>query len=252
MAGTEASLRPDAKNPVSIARSAKYTVCDFCVSAMGELRDNDAKESASRPLSPEEVMQQLQRIVTSQVFLSARRSRMFLQYVVERSLLNSAPKEYEIALEVLGRATDYNPDIDATVRVEAGRLRSRLREYYATAGESDAIFIEMPKGAYQAVFRWREAVPSSSPGPAIEPFHEQQDSRLDPQPSCPEKSSWRRLLLQFHPRRQWKGSLSVAALAVMITLSVIALRPMHKVFRQRARCARLRCCRLRIFPAIAA
>ena len=64
---------------------------------------------------------------------------MFLRYVVERSLLNSAPKEYEIAVEVLGRPSDYDPDVDAAVRVEAGRLRNRLREYYDTVGKTDSI-----------------------------------------------------------------------------------------------------------------
>jgi TolB-like protein len=104
----------------------------------------------------EEIRLELDRILSSTVFSTARRSRMFLHYVVERSLANSAPKEFEVAVEVLGRGADYDPDIDATVRVEASRLRHRLREYYDTAGKTDPILIEIPKGGYGAVFASRD------------------------------------------------------------------------------------------------
>src|ERR1700733_2578494 len=100
----------------------------------------------------EVVRQQLDRVLSSTTFSAAKRSRMFLRYIVERSLVGSAPKEFEIAAEVLGRGSDYDPDIDATVRVEASRLRYRLREYYDTAGKDDPVLINIPKGAYGAVF----------------------------------------------------------------------------------------------------
>ena len=76
--------------------------------------------------------------------------------VVERSLAGLPPKEFEIAIEALGRPADYNPAVDATVRVEAGRLRNRLREYYTGEGAADPVLIEIPKGAYSAVFSVRE------------------------------------------------------------------------------------------------
>jgi TolB-like protein len=116
------------------------------------------------------VGRQLDRILSSKVFSTAKRSRMFLRYAVERSLASSVPKEYEIAVEVLERSADYDPDVDATVRVEAGRLRYRLREYYDTAGKADSIFIDIPKGGYGAVFLARE-VSSSERVPS--PSHEQ-------------------------------------------------------------------------------
>jgi hypothetical protein len=92
----------------------------------------DMNLSVKSHLEAEAIGRQLDRILSFGVFLAARRSQMFLRYVVERSLLNSAPKEYEIAVEVLGRPSDYDPDVDAAVRVEAGRQRNRLREYYDT------------------------------------------------------------------------------------------------------------------------
>jgi len=100
---------------------------------------------------------ELQRILASDEFRASQRSQTFLRYLVEKSLQNAVPKEYEIAVEVFGRGPDYDPAVDATVRVEAGRLRGRLRDYYATEGMADPIVIEIPKGGYAAVFLPSEA-----------------------------------------------------------------------------------------------
>ena len=119
---------------------------------MGISEINDA---AARP-EPLQIQKQLDQILRSRTFNLAQRSRAFLRYAVENSLRGNAPKEYVIAVDVLGRGEDYDPAIDATVRVEAGRLRGRLREYYDTEGKDDPIFIDMPKGGYSAVFEFRE------------------------------------------------------------------------------------------------
>ncbi|HEY2468837.1 MAG TPA: tetratricopeptide repeat protein [Terracidiphilus sp.] len=95
---------------------------------------------------------QLERILASKVFFPAQRSQAFLRYVVEKSILGSIPKEYEIAVDVFERSANYDPAVDSTVRVEASRLRNRLREYYDTQGKHDPISIDIPKGGYSAVF----------------------------------------------------------------------------------------------------
>src|ERR1700733_9886970 len=102
------------------------------------------------------VEEQLHRILGSKLFVSSHRSQDFLRYVVDRSLAGSCPKEYAIAVDVFERGADYDPAVDATVRVEAGRLRSRLREYYETEGKFDPVCISIPKGSYAAVFSARE------------------------------------------------------------------------------------------------
>src|SRR5580698_9537320 len=106
--------------------------------------DNGAKPTTA------EIEEELDRILSSKVFASAQRSQAFLRYVVERSLTDAPPslKEYSIATDVFARSHDYDPSIDATVRVEAGRLRSRLREYYDGDGKDDLIVIDIPKGGY--------------------------------------------------------------------------------------------------------
>jgi hypothetical protein len=66
-----------------------------------------------------------------------------------------ALKEYQIATEVLGRPAVFDPQSDSTVRVQAGRLRVKLAEYYAHEGTDDPILVEIPKGSYVLVFQLR-------------------------------------------------------------------------------------------------
>ncbi len=106
---------------------------------------------------PQEVRAELERILASPPFAGSHRSQRFLRFVVENSLddAHQSLKEYTIAIEVFERDSSYDPVVDATVRVEAGRLRSRLRDYYIDQGRDDSLIIEMPKGAYRATFSER-------------------------------------------------------------------------------------------------
>lgn len=117
------------------------------------------------------VQAQLDRIVGSQAFTGAHRSQLFLRYVVEHSFAHPEEplKEYSIALDVFNRDASYDPAIDAAVRVEAGRLRSRLFEYYAGEGHADPLLIDVPRGGYKAVIRPRQAATASSKRPLAFP-----------------------------------------------------------------------------------
>ena len=114
-------------------------------------------DNGTKPTTPE-IEEELRRILKSKVFAAAQRSQAFLRYVVERSLTDAPDplKEFSIAIDVFARGHDYDPSIDATVRVEAGRLRSRLREYYDGEGSSDPVYIDVPKGGYHPTFTSRE------------------------------------------------------------------------------------------------
>jgi len=82
---------------------------------------------------------------------------------VERSLEDRAAiKEYQIATEVFGRPTDFDPKLDATVRVQTSRLRAKLVEYYALEGAEDPWILELPKGTYTVTFHPRVPVESVS------------------------------------------------------------------------------------------
>jgi hypothetical protein len=112
--------------------------------------------NGTKPTTPE-VEEELDRILSSKVFAAAQRSQAFLRYVVERALTDAphSLKEFSIAMDVYARGHDYDPSIDATVRVEAGRLRNRLREYYDVEGTGDPIYIDVPKGGYCTTFTFR-------------------------------------------------------------------------------------------------
>jgi tetratricopeptide (TPR) repeat protein len=96
-------------------------------------------------------------LINSPEFVGAPRLTRFLVFVVETSLAGQGDliKESLIAIEVYGRRPDYNPQIDSTVRVEAGRLRTRLRQYYEGSGRTQPVEIALPKGAYVPAFRVR-------------------------------------------------------------------------------------------------
>ncbi len=71
-------------------------------------------------------------------------------------------KEYQIATEVFGRSADFDPQLDSMVRVQAGRLRVKLSEYYAGDGAEDPIIVELPKGTYVLAFHHRATMPAKA------------------------------------------------------------------------------------------
>ena len=92
----------------------------------------------------------LENMLASPLFAGSPRQQRFLDYLVSNTLTGDAErlKGYTIALEVFDRKDDFDPTLDAIVRVEATRLRNKLREYYDTLGKSDAVRIDFPKGSY--------------------------------------------------------------------------------------------------------
>ena len=111
--------------------------------------------STSKDISSEAVRKQLERLCRSPVFAHSERSRAFLRYAVEEALDGRAErlKEFTIGVEVFDRGQSFDPRVNAIVRVEASRLRAKLREYYSTDGATDPVRIDLPKGAYVPEFR---------------------------------------------------------------------------------------------------
>jgi TolB-like protein len=130
-----------------------------------------ATEATSVSHTREEIRAQLARILASRIFASSHRSQRFLSYVVEKSFDSDsdALKEYTIAVDVFERDASYDPSIDATVRVEAGRLRSRLHEYYAEDGKHDPLIIDVPKGGDHATFTKRSLAATTMDGTGTSP-----------------------------------------------------------------------------------
>src|SRR4026207_940952 len=103
-------------------------------------------------LTDTEVRAQLEKVLASEVFSRSPQLRRFLSFVVEQSLSAQGHtlKESVLAHELYGKGTDFDGGTDPVVRVDARRLRDKLREYYD--GRSDPVVISLPKGSYVPVF----------------------------------------------------------------------------------------------------
>jgi len=101
------------------------------------------------------IRQHLAKILISPQFVNSPNLRDFLSFIVEKTLAGEAAdiKGYTVATQVLGRKADFDPNLDPIVRIQAGRLRRALEQYYVVEGKSDAVVIEVPKGSYVPVFR---------------------------------------------------------------------------------------------------
>lgn len=105
------------------------------------------------------IREQLDRILKSGPFHQSQRRQRFLEYLVIETLAGRGErlKAYTVAVEVFDRPETFDPLVDPVVRVEAGRLREKLREYYDTDGQNDPVRIELPKGSYMPHIEFRQA-----------------------------------------------------------------------------------------------
>jgi len=104
----------------------------------------------------------VEKIENSHTLHSSESLRKLLRYLAEHALDHPGTplKEYQIATEVFGRPAAFDPQLDSTIRVQAGRLRLKLAEYYAVEGIDDAVQVEMPKGTYLLSFHPRTVDPA--------------------------------------------------------------------------------------------
>ena len=106
----------------------------------------------------EAIREQLVRILNSGPFHQSQRRQRFLEYLVNETLAGRGErlKGYNVALEVFDRPETFDPTVDPIVRIEAARLREKLREYYAADGQGDPIHIDLPKGTYAPLIEFLE------------------------------------------------------------------------------------------------
>jgi len=108
-----------------------------------------------RSISTSEIRAELERILSSGIFATAGRMKRFLRFVVKETLEGRGDKlnELQLGAEVYDRNEKFDPRVDSIVRVDAGRLRSKLREFYVSEGASSSIRIDIPKGGYKPSFK---------------------------------------------------------------------------------------------------
>ena len=104
-----------------------------------------------------EKTQALSEVLDSQVFARSEQLKNFLRYVCELEISgrSSEIKEYSIGTEALGRPDTYSPANDSSVRRRAFELRAKLEELYKKDLAGSPLLIELPKGSYVPVFRFR-------------------------------------------------------------------------------------------------
>ncbi|MER8631391.1 tetratricopeptide repeat protein [Mesorhizobium opportunistum] len=96
------------------------------------------------------VRETLERLLASETFGRSERARKLIRYLVEREQAGEADrlKGFSIAMDVFGKDGDFDPSTDAVVRVQAGRLRDLLQQYFANEGVAEPVRIAIPRGGY--------------------------------------------------------------------------------------------------------
>ena len=111
----------------------------------------------------------LDRILSSSQLKRSTRMRDLLAYVGRRALEDGCEQlhEQEIGTEVFGRPAGYDTSVDNIVRVNATELRKRIDAYFESPdGRDETLAMEIPRGSYIPVFRYR---PVESPMAEVPP-----------------------------------------------------------------------------------
>jgi hypothetical protein len=135
-------------------------------------------------------LEQVERLVSSHTLHGSESLCKLLRYLTKHALDHpGAPlKEYQIATEVFGRQSDFDPQVDSMVRVQAGRLRTKLAEYYSSEGGADPVWVELPKGTY--VLSFHHGPPHSPRVPSSESHDPRHDLRHEATPLFPIPRKW--------------------------------------------------------------
>ena len=96
------------------------------------------------PVAKEQVLEQIQRLIDSELFRSSELQRRLLKYLAEKSLAGEADqlKEYTVGTEGIGKPASYDPRRDSTIRLQISKLRQKVAEYYVGAGQNDPVVID--------------------------------------------------------------------------------------------------------------
>ncbi len=165
----------------------------------------------------------LQRILASPGFQRAVQLRNILIYITRSVILRpeESVREYEIACEVLGRRSDFDPDDDNIVRAQMTHLRRKLDAYYREEGLDDPLRLSIPKGSYLPVFAETVKSPDSEQPHTLE-FPSSSDPDKPISTSTADSNiatrQYRRLLL----------CLSIAWLVLVVIVGVLVERLLVK------------------------
>lgn len=153
----------------------------------------------------------VRRILASDGFQRASQLRKILLYISRLAILHpeEVPRESEIACNILGRRSDFDPANDNIVRVQFSHLRRKLEHYFEAEGKGEPVVLTIPKGHYLPVF---------TPVPAVASLPE----TLEPLPGKPAGSPLQTEAPssvpkpRFAPRwRKWKVAVAVVGVLIL-------------------------------------
>jgi hypothetical protein len=131
-------------------------------------------------IEDKDVLEQVERILHSQELRSSDVLRRLFRFLAEKSASGEADelKEYVVAIEGMGKPTSYDPRHDSAVRIQVGRLRQKLADFYRLEGRDDIVVISIPKGHFKLDFEYRErSVPLDTLAPIGQEVYEARPNR---------------------------------------------------------------------------
>lgn len=115
------------------------------------------------------MLTQVERILHSETLQNSETLKRLLRFLAEKSARGESGrlKEYTVAVDALDKPSTYDPRHDSAVRIQMGRLRLKLAEYYRTEGKDDALIVDLPKGHFKLTCEMR-AEPLPPPNQSIQ------------------------------------------------------------------------------------
>jgi hypothetical protein len=163
-------------------------------------------------------------VLASSIFRKSPGLARFLAYICERYFADDTDnlKEYSIAIDVFRRPESFTPTEDSIVRVEAHRLRKRLREFYKGEGSTQLLEISIATGQYAPQFIRRD-VPFFSEDVL---FASEKEERPVEQPSVEEplQPSLSEVFRRSNSRRSWIAICSSVLFCLFAITLAFALR----------------------------
>jgi hypothetical protein len=110
---------------------------------------------------------QVDRILHSDELRTSEVLRRLLKFLADKSVSGEADqlKEYVVAIDGLGKHHSYDPRHNSAVRIQVGRLRQKLAEYYRNEGKDDEFVIDLPKGRFKLTCEPRSTLAEPLPPP---------------------------------------------------------------------------------------
>jgi len=195
---------------VSVTRHKKTNLLPS-LKDVGEPAERHMSVTSVQITDRERFLEQVEKIIQSHALRKAESLCRLLRYLAEHAITQPGVpvKEYQIATEVFGRSEDFDPQSDSAIRVQAGRLRLKLLDYYAHEGANDRVVVEMPNGVYSLSFHFRDI---TAPAVAAQPA-------MAVQPAPVAIAVERR-----KPRQSRKGwIIAITGLAVGLAVALIAI-----------------------------